>query len=522
MSRIRKATVTAGFGYAQFAFAIVTGLVLVPITLHYLGTRTWGLWLASGEVLGYAAMIDLGVLGVLPWMIGEADGRRDRQAIRTLVTTGMFVGVLAGVGYALVGFGLWSVLPYALGLTPDDRALIGPPLTLLIAAHAISYPLRVFRAVLAGMQDALFNGVLTLVQSLLTVTLTAVLLISGYGLFALAAAASLPSVIVLVAATVRVVMVTPDVMSGWKLPRVPDVRNLLVNGAGVWLSAVGWQLLAASNAIVMTGLGHPEWVAIYSCTAKLSTLGAQLAWVLPDSGLVGLAQVAGEAQSEPRLRGVVLMMLRLHLLLAGAGALALLALNPTFVSIWVGPALFGGLGLNALLAAGIVLYSLVHGLITTASVLGNRVQVGVVTLINGVVQIGLAVLLGTWWGLTGIAAAGLLAGIATAVPACIALLMPRTALTPAGLAGALVQPWLARTLPLAGVAAAIGIFRGRLGIVASAVLGSLVLALYVWYMRPFFEGLPVPVRVRNLLVRIRLVPEMAPAHGAIALGVERP
>jgi hypothetical protein len=159
VSRIRKATVTAGFGYAQFAFAMMTGIVLVPITLHYLGTRTWGLWLASGEVLGYAAMIDLGVLGVLPWMIGEADGRRDRVEIRRLVATGLFVGALAGAGYALVAFGLWSVLPSALRLTPEDRALVGPPLTLLITVHALGYPLRVFRAVLAGLQDALFNGV---------------------------------------------------------------------------------------------------------------------------------------------------------------------------------------------------------------------------------------------------------------------------------------------------------------------------------------------------------------------------
>ena len=40
MSRTRKAAVTAVFSYAQFAIAIVPGLVLVPLTLRSLGART--------------------------------------------------------------------------------------------------------------------------------------------------------------------------------------------------------------------------------------------------------------------------------------------------------------------------------------------------------------------------------------------------------------------------------------------------------------------------------------------------
>src|SRR5688500_10012624 len=85
MSRVRKAAVNASFSYAQFAIAIVTGIVLIPLTLHHLGARSWGLWLASGELLGYAGMVDLGVIGVLPWMLAEADGAHDRQRMRRLV-----------------------------------------------------------------------------------------------------------------------------------------------------------------------------------------------------------------------------------------------------------------------------------------------------------------------------------------------------------------------------------------------------------------------------------------------------
>ena len=116
--------------------------------LDRLGARTWGLWLATGELLAYAGMVDLGVLGVLPWLLAEADGRRDRDAMRRLISNGVAVGAIIGVAYALIAFALWQVLPSALRFTAADRAAVGPPLALLVAATALTYPLRIFPATL--------------------------------------------------------------------------------------------------------------------------------------------------------------------------------------------------------------------------------------------------------------------------------------------------------------------------------------------------------------------------------------
>ena len=190
MSRLRRAAVAASFGYLQYLVAIVSGIVMVPVTLHYLGARRYGLWLASGELLGYAAMVDLGVIGVLPWMLAEADGREDREAMRALVANGLALGAIVGLGYAMLAAGLWLLLPSALSLGADDRLAIGGPLAVLAAAVAIAYPLRVFNAVLTGLQDVTFNGLLAVAQAILSVAITAVMLVRGYGLFAIATAAA--------------------------------------------------------------------------------------------------------------------------------------------------------------------------------------------------------------------------------------------------------------------------------------------------------------------------------------------
>lgn len=506
MSRIRKAAITAAFTYVQFGLAIVTGVILVPLTLHYLGARSWGLWLATGELLGYAGMTDLGVLGVLPWMIAEADGRGDRAAMRRLVGHGVWIGSGVTLAYTAVAALLWTFLPSALRFTAADRELVFAPFVLLVVANAIGHPFRVFRATIGGLQDAWFNGVMSIVQSSLTIAITATLLVKGYGLYALACAAGLPPIVVFGLCLARLRATAPDLTTGWSMPNLAETWHLLTNGTGTWLGALGWQMLASTNAIVITYLGRPEWVPIYNCTAKLSLMTTQLVWVPPDSALVALAQLHGERRGVERLRHVVLMMLRLHLLLSGAALCGILAFNPAFVTSWVGPAFFGGLGLNSLVAAGVVVYSLSHGLVTTASVIGQRLKVGVAAIVNGVLQIGLALAFGQLWSLNGIAAAGLLASILTSIPAGVLLLRPATELSAGHLIKELVAPWLTRAAAFFAVAAVVGLFSDALGLVLSGVLAAIICAGYVWYMRPLYVGLPLNARLVEWLVRIRLLP----------------
>ena len=505
MSRLRKAAISAGFVYANYTFAIVTGIFLVPLTLRYLGARTWGLWLASGEVLNYAAAVEFGLLTVMPWMIAEADGRGDRATMRRFVTNGVWLGTLVGIAFVAASAMLWRVLPSTLFLIAADRSAMARPLAVLVIASALACPLGVFRSVLSGMQDVAFLGAMSVAQGALSVLITVVLLMGGYGVYALAWAAAGPQLVLMVASLIRVLWIAPDLRPDWSPPRIADLRPLMTSGLGVWLGNFGWQLLTASNAIVITYLGHPEWVPIYACTSKLGGMCMQIAWVLPDSGHIGLAQLQGE-RNVSRVREVVVLMLKLHLLTAGGAAIGLLIFNPAFVTRWVGPALFGGVRLNVVLALGVVFYSIIHGLITSAAVIGNRIHVGAVVLVNGVVQLALAVVLGHRFGIDGVAWAGLIAGAITSLPAAFVLLRPSTAIGVRVFVRDLFMPWLIRFAPVTAVAIAAGLFYRALGVVGAAVAAAVLCVAYAWQMRPIYASLPLDDRIVTWLVRFRLVP----------------
>lgn len=509
MSRIRRATVAASFTYLQYALVIVSGIVLVPMLLHYLGARTYGLWLATGELLGYVGMVDLGVLGVLPWMIAEADGRGDRDRIRALLSNGFAVGLAVGVGYALVFWILWTTLPSALSLSAADRQTIGPPLLLLVLTTVVAYPLRVFSALIAGLQDVTFNGWLTASRHVLSIAVTVSLLMSGYGLYALAGASACMSMLTVIGGLVRTMRLTPDLLRSWPRPSISTARTLMTNGAGVWFGALGWQLASASHGLVITALGRAEWVAVWACTSKLTSTATQLSWVVPDAGLVGLAQVHGEGRGPSRIRPLVLTLLRIHLLLAGGAACALLALNPAFVTRWVGADLFGGLALNTVLALGIIVHSTVHGLLTTASVVGRRVWAGVLTLLLGGLQVATALWLGARWGLPGVALSGVLCSLIVAVPGGAALLRSSADVSMRALWDELARPWALLAGPVVVLGIGCGIFYRELGLVGSVAVTSVVGLAYLWAMRPLYAGLPLDRRMSRALTALGLLPPPA-------------
>lgn len=510
MSRTTRAGIAAGFGYLQFGLALVSGILVVPFVLARVGSEAYGVWLGLGELVAYSAMADLGVLGVLPWLVAEADGRGDREEMRRLVSAGVVAATLAAVVFAVLALGLLALAPGITGVSRAQHAEVIGPLMLLVAGMAAAYPVRVFHALLIGLQDVAFAGRLGVAQAVLNVALILGLLAAGQGLYALAAAATVPTLFVACASWLRARRIAPELLRGWRRPSARLLGSVTAQGIGGWIAGLGWRMISATSNLVILSIAGPVAAVTYALTARLADVLTQMSWQVPDAGLVGLAQLKGEGQAE-RARQITLSILRLTLIGAGVAACAVLAFNPSFVSLWVGPGRFAGLGTNALIAAGALALSLAHALFTTAATLGARVQVGLATVAQGIVHLGAAIVLGRRFGLPGVAAAALVGTVLVAYPAGVHYLRRVTGLGHAELWRGALAPWSARAVLLLLLGLAVGIAGWRAAVWPPLLAAPVLAALYVWWMRPLYAGLPLPERLRPVLARLRLVPEQGGA-----------
>ena len=69
-----------GLGYLHTLAVLVVGLWLTPFLLRQLGSHDYGLWLLASQVLVYLALMDFGVVALVPREVAFAMGQRPRPA----------------------------------------------------------------------------------------------------------------------------------------------------------------------------------------------------------------------------------------------------------------------------------------------------------------------------------------------------------------------------------------------------------------------------------------------------------
>jgi len=205
------------------------------------------------------------------------------------------------------------------------------------------------------------------------------------------------------------------------------------------------------------------------------------------------------------VREVTLSLLRLVLIASGGVACAILAFNPSFVTLWVGPARFGGMALNAALAGLVIAHSLAHKLLTTSATLGTRVQAGWTALLQGAVNLAAALLLGRLFGLAGVALAAVVSTALVAYPAGVWMVRKTTQVDHAALWRGVLGPWAVRAGALLALGAGVGVLATRVSVWLPLALAPALAALYLWVMRPLYAGMPFPAKVRPWLARLGLV-----------------
>ena len=199
----------------------------------------------------------------------------------------------------------------------------------------------------------------------------------------------------------------------------------------------------------------------------------------------------------------------------GAIACGVLAGNFGFVTGWTGADLYGGPLLNAVFALDIMALSVAHGLAVPAAVLGARLTIGFATLLQGGLHIVLALLLGRYWGLVGVAAATAISGLLTTIPVGAKTVTELTSLDLRTIVHEMLGSWLLRVIPCAGLALLAGrsLWRastlegwGRSSALTAGLLaGGAIGVIYLFAVRPLMRDLPFGPKLRRVLGALRLV-----------------
>jgi hypothetical protein len=503
VSRRERTFRAALLSWLQTVAALAAGFWVTRLMVDRLGETPYALYVGVSTLLGWASLADLGLLATVPWLVAESSP--DKARLGRMVGASAWAMVGGTVLYAGLGLWLWLRGPELLDLPAPQAAPAREALAVGLSLGLVGFPLRLPGAVLSGLQDVSFVGGAAILQVLATSALTAALLLGGQGLPGAVLGLALPPLLMGFASAVRLRAIAGTEGLALARPGREEFVSLARSAAAAAFSTTGWQLTTGAQALALSRAGNLEAVAHLAITSRLPLMLMQQSWTLPDAALVGLAQLKGEGLRE-RARSVVGTLLQFQALMAVGVTAFVLALNPAFVRAWVGPLRYGGDAMNAGIALHVAVQCAVHALVAPAAVLGNRLAVGIATLVGGV-----AVLVASLEAGPGGAPAVLLATAAcsllTTVPAGAAMLRAAFEGLPPG---GQFRAWLATAAwRLAAVLALAWpvqrALQGRPGLPSLLLAGSACAVAFLLLTRELWESMPLSERQRGVLRRLRLV-----------------
>jgi O-antigen/teichoic acid export membrane protein len=488
-----------GFGYASQVITTLIGFWLTPFLLRHIGQHNYGLWLVGTQLMFYLALLDIGIVALLPRETAFATGRA--RSIEEATELPLIFG-------HTVRLILWQMPLVVLGalvawfMMPADWEGLRNPIGLVLLAFVVTFPLRIFRAVLQGLQDLAYLGRTGIICYLISTGTTVALVLAGWGLYALAIGWTVQQSAAAITGWYRLRVRFPTVLPK-SLPAMPwsAARTRLTQGGWVSLSQVSQVLLNGTDILIVGKLFGPAAVVPFVITSKLINVMANQPQMLMASAGPALSQLR-MAESKERLSGVCVALSQAMLMVSGAVVCVVMAVNQGFVGRWVGTGQFGGSWLTTLILLGMLLR---HWNLTIATALlffGRERRLCMTSVLDGIVSVGLIFLFVREFGLIG-APLGAIAGVCLiSLPANLRALSHEANLS----VGRLVEPLLPWFFRFAFLAVCIAMV-ARIWIPNTFLLLGLTAAvtatIYAALMFPLALRAPLGVYVRPRLFPIR-------------------
>jgi O-antigen/teichoic acid export membrane protein len=485
-------------GYAHMVVATIAGLWLTPFFLRHLGQEAYGLWLVGTQLIAYLLLMDLGIVALLPRETAYVTGRTGRHDVPELrrLTEQAFTLAVSQTPFVLLA----SVA--AIAWLPASWTGLRMPLAVALGLFVLTFPLRIFQAVLSGLQDLAFVARAQFAAWALGTALNVWLVVEGYGLAALAAGWCVTQVLFIAACGLRLVSVFPGAMPRrLSFSGGASVRDYIARSVWVSISQLSQVLLNGTDVMIVAALLGPAAVVPYACTGKLVAVLANQPQAILQSAAPALSEL-GSSGDQARLFRVSAALAQATLAMSGLVACIVLAVNGGFVAWWVGPEQYGGLALTTLLLAAMIVR---HFNTTNAYALfcfGRERRLALTGLADGVATLALSYACIRMFGIAG-APLGALAGVLlVSGPLNMAALSRDTGVRGHQLITTL-GPWLWRFGVVAAIAAVTGFVLQPSSFVLLALLGGAAALLYALAVVAPLLRSPAGVYLRPVIARLQ-------------------
>ena len=338
--RYRRAALTTFASVMARAVTVFTSLLTVRLTIQYLGTERYGLWMTVTSVVSLLTFADLGIGNGLLNAIAEARGRDDVESVHKYASTAFFV--LLGIATLLLGIFacVYPFVPWPRMFNVSSPIAVreaGPAVIVFLVCFLTNIPLDVVQRVQTGHQEGYLANFWMIVGNLTGLGCLIMVMHRNGGLPWLIFAILGGQILGVLGNWVQEFgFARPELLPEWAYWDKTSARKILSTGAVFFLLQVCGAFTLPLDYIIITQIFGPEAVTQYSVPMRLFVLLASVAnmFVIPLWPAYGEAFARGDSKW---VKSTFFHSIGYSMLVFGPAALGLAAFGKLIVRIWVGP-----------------------------------------------------------------------------------------------------------------------------------------------------------------------------------------
>lgn len=398
------------------AINVGTSFVVMPIVVHGIGLTEFGIWAVAITLVGYMGLLDLGMSQTLIKKSSELLAKEDYTGLNGAVSSILALYLFICIALLVVLIPLIYWVPYAFNIPSVSVAAFREVFLILGVLAAVSLPMSILNGLIGGLQDFYVANIINVILNVAKAALTVGLINYGYGLIALVWLGVGISLTGWLAYFLWVKTRLPRLSIKFALVRGDRLKEIARFSASMFIWVTAGQAYLSADRVIGAILLPIGSVGIYEIGARLNAYSRNVL------NVVFIAMPAASAifatGEHARLRTLYLQGTKYTFAAYGGVVAATLMYGREFVELWMG----SGFQESVFVAQVLLIASLFQ----SQNVVGHTVLVGMgrlgtftrVMAAYPVAIIGLASVLGAYFGLIGIAL-----GVALAVCMLEAILL---------------------------------------------------------------------------------------------------
>jgi O-antigen/teichoic acid export membrane protein len=473
--------------YMAIMVGVVTGLLVLPINIHYLGQSAYGLWMLTASVTAYFSVLELGYGSAVIKFVAEYRTRRDVRALNEILSTLMTVFSLLGtLAYAIAILVAW-LLPLIFNLEPGQVGTARTILLIIAANVTLHFVMAAYGAVVNGFERFYLNNLIGAGAAIAGAVVNVLVLWLGYGLVELVAATTLARMAPYYLYYRNARAVFPALHISFGLFRRERLREL--TSFSIYFAITDWasRLNYAVDTFTIGIFLNTAAVGVYSVGLRLSEALFRMTNQLHSFLFPAVVEQATEGRVDAQRR-LMVQASRFQLAVALALCGSVIAVGDRLIRTWVGPGFENGVLTAQILAYVVVVRALMGIPSTVLKGSGRAAFVAMTATGCAVANVLLSIVLVNSMGILGVA-------LGTAIPVTTIAIFA--------------------IFPAACRAVELGVFAGYRRIVWPALWPALVVMAAVAFTRQL-----VPLRLAAVLAHMA-VGALAYAVLFVACGLER-